>query len=61
MKARQSSKDQAQGTVRTLKGRIKKAAGDLTGNRQKQNEGAAEELAGRVQKKIGQIERVFED
>jgi uncharacterized protein YjbJ (UPF0337 family) len=61
MKARQSTKDQVEGNARIVKGRIKKAAGALTGNRQMESEGKVDELAGRVQKKGGQIERVLED
>jgi uncharacterized protein YjbJ (UPF0337 family) len=61
MKPRQRSKDRVEGTARTIKGRVKKAAGDLTGNRRTKNEGTGEEVAGRVQKKVGEIERVFED
>ncbi len=61
MKPRQSTKDRVQGAARTIKGRVKKAAGDLTGNRQTKSEGNVDELAGRVQKKGGEIERVFED
>ncbi len=61
MKPRQSSTDQAEGTARKVKGRLKKAAGDLTGNRRLHQEGKADELAGKVQKKAGEIERVLEE
>jgi uncharacterized protein YjbJ (UPF0337 family) len=61
MKPRQSTEDRVEGTARTIKGRVKKAAGALTGDRQLEREGKVDELAGRVQKKGGEIERVFED
>ncbi len=55
-----SLKDQAQGKLHETKGKIKEAAGKLTNNPKLQNEGADEKLSGKIQKKVGQVEKVFE-
>jgi uncharacterized protein YjbJ (UPF0337 family) len=55
-----STKDQAQGTLHETKGKIKEKAGQLTNNPNLQDEGADEKVAGKIQKKVGQIEKVFE-
>lgn len=38
-----------------VKGKIKQAAGDLTGNQDMKNEGKIDELAGDVKDKVGDI------
>jgi uncharacterized protein YjbJ (UPF0337 family) len=43
-----------------VKGKIKEMAGKVTDNPNLQAEGDAEKNAGKVEKKVGQIERVFE-
>jgi|GEM_PF-207283 len=55
-----STKDQAAGTLHAVKGAIKEAAGKLTDNPKLKGEGLGEKLAGKVQKKIGQVETVLE-
>ncbi len=55
-----STKDQVEGTLHEVKGTAKKTAGHVTNNLDLTTEGQAEQLAGTVQKKIGQIEKVFE-
>jgi uncharacterized protein YjbJ (UPF0337 family) len=60
MNTRQSTSDRVKGAARTVKGKAKQVAGILTNNRKLESEGKGDELAGRVQKKVGQIERVFE-
>ena len=60
MKPRQSTQDKVKGTARIAKGKAKQAVGAITGNRRMQSEGAVDELAGRAQKKGGEVERVFE-
>jgi uncharacterized protein YjbJ (UPF0337 family) len=49
------NKDQTQGKVDNIKGRVKEAAGALTGDKQTQAEGTAERIKGAVQKKVGDI------
>ncbi|MGA3039471.1 MAG: CsbD family protein [Bryobacteraceae bacterium] len=55
-----STKDKIQGTFHELKGKVKQKAGHAAGNPDTESEGQAENLSGKVQKKIGQIENVFE-
>jgi uncharacterized protein YjbJ (UPF0337 family) len=55
-----STKDQIQGALHEIKGDAKKKVGELTNNPDLAAEGQDEKLAGTVQKKVGQIEKVFE-
>ncbi len=55
-----STKDQIEGKFHELKGKAKQKAGQITNNPNLEAEGQAEKLAGKVQKKIGQAEKVFE-
>ena len=55
-----STKDEAQGTLHELKGAVKKKAGKVTNNPDLENKGQTEKVAGKVQQKVGQIEKVFE-
>jgi len=57
---KQSSKDQAEGTLHEVKGKVKEKVGRATNNPNLENEGTDENVGGKVQKKIGQVERVFE-
>jgi len=55
-----STKDQVQGKFHELKGKAKETAGQVTNNPDLADEGQGEKIAGKVQKKVGQIEKVFE-
>ena len=55
-----STKDQITGKLHELKGKAKQKAGQLTNNPDLAAEGQGEKLAGKIQKKVGQIEKVFE-
>jgi uncharacterized protein YjbJ (UPF0337 family) len=55
-----STKDQIQGDFHEMKGKVKEKAGQATNNRNLADEGQAEKVAGKVQKKVGQIEKVLE-
>ena len=55
-----STKDQVEGTLHEVKGKVKEAAGKLAGNRDLISQGQVEQLTGTVQKKIGQVKKVFE-
>jgi len=55
-----STKDQIEGKFHEVKGKVKEAAGQAVGNPDLEGEGKAENLGGKVQKKLGQIEKVFE-
>jgi uncharacterized protein YjbJ (UPF0337 family) len=56
-----STKDKMQGGAREIKGKLKEATGVVTGNRRLQAQGRGEKIAGKVQKKVGQVEKVLED
>jgi uncharacterized protein YjbJ (UPF0337 family) len=55
-----STKDQAEGTFHELKGKIKEVAGKLSDNPKLEGEGLGEKVAGKVQNKLGQVEKVLE-
>jgi uncharacterized protein YjbJ (UPF0337 family) len=57
---KQSTKDQATGKLHEMKGKIKEKAGQATNNANLANEGQDEKVGGKIQKKVGQIEKVFE-
>ena len=54
-----STKDQIAGTADEVKGKIKEKAGHIVGNTRLEDEGRSQNLDGNVQKKVGQIEKVF--
>jgi uncharacterized protein YjbJ (UPF0337 family) len=49
------NKDQLAGLAKQVKGSVKQAAGRATGNRRTQVEGAADKIAGKVQKAYGDV------
>ena len=55
-----STEDQIAGKVHEVKGKIKEKAGQLTNNPDLEGQGIGEKIAGKVQKKIGQLEKVIE-
>jgi uncharacterized protein YjbJ (UPF0337 family) len=55
-----STKDQMQGKFHEAKGAVKEKAGRATNDPNLANRGGDEKIAGKVQKKVGQVERVFE-
>jgi uncharacterized protein YjbJ (UPF0337 family) len=55
-----STKDQMKGYLHKIKGKAKEKAGQVTNNPNLAAEGRKENRTGEVQKKVGQIERVFE-
>ena len=55
-----STKDQIEGKFHELKGDVKQKAGQATDNPKLETKGLSEKLAGKVQKKVGEIEGVFE-
>jgi uncharacterized protein YjbJ (UPF0337 family) len=54
-----STKDQVEGTILKVKGTIKEIAGKLSDNPELEGEGSGEKIAGKVQEKLGQVERVL--
>jgi len=57
---KQSTKDQIEGNVHKVKGAAKETLGNVTNNPNLKTEGQAENLSGKVQNKVGQIEKVLE-
>jgi uncharacterized protein YjbJ (UPF0337 family) len=55
-----STKDKVQGSVHELKGKVKETVGRATNNPRLEDEGTDEKVAGKIQKKVGDIEKVFE-
>jgi uncharacterized protein YjbJ (UPF0337 family) len=56
---RESTKDQIEGKVHEAKGKVKETAGKLTNNPELEAKGQDEMIGGKVQKKIGQVEKVL--
>jgi len=57
---RSSTKDQIKGKLHELKGAARAKVGQVTNNPTLTAKGQGERLAGRLQKKAGQLKRVFE-
>ena len=55
-----STRDQIKGAFHGVKGSAKETVGQVTNNPTLEAKGKGERLAGKMQKKVGQIERVFE-
>ena len=56
----QSTKNEIAGKVHEVEGNIKEKVGKLTNDPDLEGAGIGERIAGKVQKKIGQLEKVFE-
>lgn len=54
-----STHDKIEGTAKDAKGKVKEAAGKAVGNPNLRDEGRADQTEGKVQKKIGDVEKVF--
>jgi len=54
-----STKDKMDGTAHEVKGAVKETVGKAIGNPDMQDEGTAEKVGGKVQKKVGDVEKVF--
>jgi uncharacterized protein YjbJ (UPF0337 family) len=55
-----STKDQVQGKMHEMKGAVKEKVGQLTNRPDVAAEGQDEKLGGKIQKKVGQVKKVFE-
>lgn len=54
-----SSKDEVTGKIHEVKGAAKEKVGKLTNNPDLEAEGKAENIAGKIQRKIGQVKKVL--
>ena len=55
-----STENEIAGKVHEVKGTIKERVGQLTNDPDLEGEGIAEKITGKVQRKIGQVEKVIE-
>jgi len=55
-----STEDQIKGTFHELKGKAKQKAGQIADDPTLEAKGKSEKIAGKIQKKIGQVEKVLE-
>ncbi len=56
-----STNDQIEGKLHEVKGKIKETAGRVAGDPDLESKGQVENLAGKLQSKVGQIKKVFEE
>jgi uncharacterized protein YjbJ (UPF0337 family) len=56
---KQSAEDKAKGTFHEVKGKVKEKVGRATNNPDLEDEGQVEKIGGKVQKKIGQVEKIL--
>ncbi len=49
------NKDQKDGAAENIKGRVKQAAGIVTGNKDQESQGASERASGAVKKAVGDL------
>ena len=56
---KRSTKDKARGKFHKVKGRVKEKVGRAMNNPDLEAEGQVEKIAGKFQKKIGQVEKVL--
>lgn len=54
-----STNDKIKGNFHEAKGKIKEEAGRATGNRDMEDRGTGEKVAGKVEKKVGDVKKVF--
>jgi uncharacterized protein YjbJ (UPF0337 family) len=55
-----SIKDKVEGTTHELKGTVKEKLGHVTNDPRLESKGKAEKVAGKIQKKVGDVEKVLE-
>ena len=55
-----STQDKIEGTAKQAKGNVKEVAGRVVGNPNLRDEGTADRLEGKIQKKTGDIKKVFD-
>ena len=54
-----STKDEVEGNLHDLKGKVKEKTGEAVNDPNLEAEGQAEKIAGKIQKKVGQVEKVL--
>lgn len=61
MRRKMNRKDRLRGSAREIKGSIKEKTGRAAGNRRMEVQGRMERAGGKARRKIGEVEKVFED
>jgi uncharacterized protein YjbJ (UPF0337 family) len=56
-----ANEDEAKGVVQNIKGRVKQAAGAVTGNKRVEAEGTAERIGGAAQEAVGKAKRKLQE
>jgi len=51
--------DQIKGKAKDIGGKIQEKVGEVTGNRQQEGEGIANQAEGKVQEKVGDVKDIF--
>jgi uncharacterized protein YjbJ (UPF0337 family) len=54
-----STRDNAEGTLHKVKGKIKETVGKIVGNPDLENEGKSEKIQGKIQEKRGQVKKTL--
>ena len=54
-----STKDKLKGSAHEAKGKVKETAGKAVGNPNLRDRGTAEKVGGKVQRKVGDLKKVF--
>ena len=54
-----STHDHVEGSVHEAKGAVKEKIGQITNNPNLQDEGTAEKIDGKIEKKVGDVKKVF--
>jgi len=54
-----STKDKIKGGINEAKGKVKEETGRATGNPDLRDRGTAEKISGKVQRKVGDVKKVF--
>ncbi|EEF60723.1 CsbD family protein [Pedosphaera parvula Ellin514] len=60
MKTKENIKDRVKGSAREAKGKVKEVAGRAMKDRNLEGRGKAEKYAGKAQRKVGEVEKVFD-
>ncbi len=55
-----STEDKAEGIVKEAVGAVKEKTGEVIGNPNLQDRGTAEKVEGKVQQKVGDVKKVFD-
>ena len=55
------NKNQVEGSVKDVAGKVQQKVGELTGNANQQVKGAVKQVEGKVQKGVGDVEQAVDD